>query len=294
LLIKAFIFYYTYNVSAPLTITAQDYAIAAVLGLFEGLTEFLPISSTAHLHLVSAFLEEWLPSDRLGHSQQAFDLYAVFFQGFAILAVAVVFWPQIVEILFGVLGKSRVGFHRLGCLAVAFTPVAIVGALFGKKIQGAAGASVAIPIGLLAGNVFLFWMEKRYPLLQRRASVGLTFGKAFGIGLLQLLAFWPGVSRSLMGIVGGVAVGLSRREAVAFAFLLGLATLSAASFYTAWRDWHLMTGALPLGPLLLGCGVAFGVALGVARIFIQWIGGHSLMVFFYYRLLLALGIILWG
>ena len=236
------------------------YLDSVIYGLVEGVTEFLPISSTGHLVIVSEFAN--LDGEE---AKIALHAYLIVIQAGAILAVGLIYRKEIWSMVLGFLGMDPRG-RRLGFnLILAFLPAALVGPFLDDLIEAYLFGLLPIAIALFAGALFMHWAESRKKRMEGQfpAKVGkslddLTWKSSFFIGFLQCFAMCPGTSRSMMTIVGGYLVGLDRSKAAEFSFLLGLITLTAAACYKSVTKWSLMSQHLALGPVLLGCLVALG------------------------------------
>lgn len=263
-----------------------DYLFAGALGLIEGITEFLPISSTAHLQLVVHFFQSHYPNhlDPIAF-KEAVGSYCIVLQGVAIAAMIPIFWPEIRLILQGIFLKNQAGRLLLLNLILAFFPAAFLGLCIGQARLNT--LEPFIPVGLLLGSLLLWWSLKRSTPLTDSTYQNLSPKKALLIGALQSLALWPGVSRSLMGIVGGLWVGMDQKHAVRFSFLLGLFTLSAASMYSALKNYETLMTAFDSGPFLVGILITFLAALFVSKKCLEWLSGSFLIVCLYYRVILA-------
>ena len=252
---------------------------AVVLGVVEGVTEFLPVSSTGHLLMVERLLD--LGSDR---DQVALDTYTVAIQLGAILAVVHAFRRQIVAILRGAVGRDRVRRRPIELLAVAFVPAGIIGVVAGDAIKDELFSPwPIIAAWVIGGIVLLRWRPRagstRWPEMSWRA--------ALVIGLAQSLALWPGVSRSLATIVASLAVGCSMAAAVEFSFLLGLATLTAATAYDLAKHGSELVDAFGVRTPVLGALAAFASAMLAVQWFVGYLRTRPLTVFGWYRLGIA-------
>lgn len=263
-----------------------DYLLAGVLGLVEGVTEFLPVSSTAHLHLVvRSFLPYYSATPDPIAFQKAIGSYCIILQGVAIAAMIPIFLPEIRMILKGIFSGDLEGRRLLLNLSLAFSPAACLAFLIGQ--ERLACLEPFMSLGLLFGSIVLWVALKRSALFNKGSLLNLTPKAALAIGVLQAFALWPGVSRSLMGIAGGLFVGLAQKDAVRFSFLLGLMTLSAASGYSILKNHTILMGAFDFGPFIFGVMVTLFAAIFVARGCLRWLSGSGLMMFVYYRLILA-------
>lgn len=271
---------------------------AVVLGLVEGITEYLPISSTGHMILASSLMG----IDR-SVSKEALDDFEIVIQGGAILAVVGLYWPHIVKMLRGLLGKDPAGFALLVNLAIAFVPSAALGLVLQKKIHAWLFHPLPVLAAVFLGGVYMMIVDLRHrgviaqsrSALREKSIYDVTPGEALKIGLLQCISLWPGTSRSLMTITGGLFVGLRPRQAAEFSFLLGLPTLTAATLYKLAKNlWHARTHHEPNMFEVLGvvpCLVGVVVAAASAALAVRWLVGflnrRGLMVFGWYRLALS-------
>ncbi len=268
----------------------MTYSDATIYGLVEGITEFLPISSTGHLILVSEALKE---SEKSGF-EEAINAYLIVIQAGAILAVALIYRKELWSIVLGMLGLDPKG-KRLGFnLFLAFLPAALVGPFLDDIIEGMLFGLLPIAFALFAGSLLMGWAESRKKRQTSDYSTGnekklddLTWTNSLFIGIMQCVAMWPGTSRSMMTIVGGYFVGLERAKAAEFSFLLGLITLTAAAGYKSLTKWEVMSANLELGPVLWGCFVA-GIS---AALSVFWLVGYltrrGLGLFVWYRMILS-------
>ena len=270
---------------------------AAVLGVVEGLTEYLPVSSTGHL-LVTQKILGMGDSDSNSPRQRdsvkaAADAYAICIQAGAILAVLGLYGRRFEQMLRGVAGRDPAGLRMAMNIAAGFVPAAIIGLLLEARIKEhlfgvwpVVWAWFVGGIGILA----LDWWKGKQSERPRNTKPleELTWKMALLIGLAQCVAMWPGVSRSLVTIVGGVMVGLTLLAAVEFSFLLGVVTLTAAAFYDAIKFGTIMLESFDALPLAVGLVFAFLSAVVAVRWMVNYLGRHGLGVFGYYRVALAL------
>lgn len=260
---------------------------AIVLGVVEGVTEFLPISSTGHLILAQ---------HALGIANTpAVQSFEIAIQAGAIAAVLAVFLPRVRSIVAGCVGRDAAGLRLAAQLVVAFLPAAIVGLAFGDAIKRELfGVRPVIEALFVGGLVILALpvLRRGRPPGEGRALADLGFASALAIGVIQCLALWPGTSRSLATIAGGLFLGLSAAAAVEFSLLLGLVTLLAATAHEALKHGGEMLREI--GPLSLVAGfLAAGVSAFLAvRWLVRWLESHGLAVFGVYRVALAIVIAL--
>lgn len=252
---------------------------AAVLGLVEGLTEYLPVSSTAHLLLAQRALG--LPG---GSESNAF---AICIQLGAILAVFALYRHRLLQVARGMLGMDAAGRRLLVCLVVAFVPAAIIGMLFDDPIERYLFGLWPVVAAWLAGGVFLLWLARRRQAAPGLGLEALLWSTAAIIGLCQCAALWPGVSRSLATIAGGLLCGLSLVAAIEFSFLLGLLTLTAATLYKGLQQGSQLLEAYGAVNLAIGLIVAFVSAWISVRWMVRALNSRTLAAFGHYRIALA-------
>jgi undecaprenyl-diphosphatase len=254
---------------------------AVVLGAVEGITEFLPVSSTGHLLVTQRLLDLGT-----GDGKTAADTYVVAIQIGAIAAVLALYWPRIASMIAGVVGRDPEGRRLTLSVAAAFAPAAVIGFLLGDTIKDALFAPWPVIAAWAAGGVFLLVWK---PAPGRSGIEQLTVRPAFVIGLVQVLALWPGVSRSLVTIVAALAVGMTLAAAIEFSFLLGLVTLSAATVLDLAKDGSTMVDLYGWRTPLLGALVAFATAYLAVRWMVAYLRERPLAHFGVYRLLAAGG-----
>jgi undecaprenyl-diphosphatase len=252
---------------------------AILLGIVEGITEFLPISSTGHLLVVGDFI-----GFGSGSSQSAADAYYVSIQLGAILAVLFLFRSRIASITKGLVGRDEDGRQILVALIISFLPAAVIGILGGDAIKESLFGPVPVTIAWAIGGVaILLWR----PTYGAREIHQLSVKSALIIGVAQCVAMWPGVSRSLAALIAGLAVGLTLSAAVEFSFLLGLVTLSAATALDLLRHGDEITSQFGLMRPVLGGVVAFITAVIAVKWMIGYLSTKSLAIFGWYRIAVA-------
>ncbi len=269
--------------------SAMTLGQAMVLGIVEGLTEYLPVSSTGHLLLV----ERVLNIGGNEHSKEASDAYAICIQIGAILAVFGLYFRRVKQMANGVLGNDEYGRKLLINVVVGFIPAAVIGLLFNKLIKFYLFGIWPVVGAWFVGGVAILVVSWRGKKKSHSAQGGLSILElswrlALIIGFAQCLAMWPGVSRSLVTIVGGILVGLSLSAAVEFSFLLGLVTLSAATAYDALKHGEVMLHTFDGLSLAVGVVFAFIAALISVKWMVAYLNRHGLAVFGYYRVALSL------
>ena len=266
---------------------------AVVLGFVEGITEYLPISSTGHLILTSSLLGLVTPA-----SKESVAAFEIVIQGGAILAVIGLYWNRVVQMLRGLAGRDAEGRRLFGLLVLAFLPAAALGPLLDDPIDAYLFHAGPVLLALFAGGLWMIWIDRRHPPEQGGGIDSLRWQQALAIGLFQCAAMWPGTSRSMMTIAGGMLLGLRARDAAEFSFLLGVPTLGAACGYKLLKNMlaSMHTGTpnlfeqLGIAPVLLG----FTVAAVSAAIAVRWLVGflqrHGLAPFGWYRVALSVGL----
>ncbi len=265
---------------------------AILLGIVEGLTEYLPVSSTGHLIVTQRLLG--IPED------EASRAYAICIQAGAIIAVLGLYWSRVQQMLRSLLRwGSNDPEHRAGSalvihLIVAFLPAAVVGLLFDDWIEQKLFGLWPVVTALMVGGLAILWVSR---IIKRRGNTGgelhtLTWQGALTIGLIQCLAMWPGTSRSLVTIVGGLLVGLEISAAVEFSFLLGMMTLLAATGYKAKDAGPVMLEQYGWTVMILGTIAAWISAILAVKWMVGYLKRHSLAVFGYYRLLIGAAVTL--
>ena len=271
---------------------------AAILGTVEGLTEYLPVSSTGHLLVAQRALG--IGTADAG-SKEAADAFAICIQLGAILAVLGLYLGRVRQVVRGVMGRDAAGRQLAGNLLAAFVPAAVLGLAFGDLIKERLFGPWAVVAAWAVGGAAILIVSWRRrgstagPAGEGRALEALTMRLALCIGLAQCLAMWPGVSRSLITIVGGVLAGLSVGAAVEFSFLLGVITLGAATVHDGVVHAHRLVDTYSPPSLVVGLCFAFVSAVLAIQWMVRYLHDHGLVVFGWYRLALAavVAVLLW-
>lgn len=274
-------------------------AKAALLGIVEGLTEYLPVSSTGHLILVPhiaevaarhvAFFEIFAKS---GEAEESFD---VVIQLGAILAVVVHFRKLLLERTTGLFKRDPASVRLLAALVLGFLPTAVLGLLLRKTIKRLLFGPLPVAFALVVGGIVMIVVERIRKARKAEGLVGLehvTPKRAFLIGLGQCVSMWPGSSRSMCTILAGQATGLSTATSAEFSFLLGLPTLGAACAYEAIKARHVLASGIGASSIAIGLVVSFFVAWAVIAVFIKYLQKNGLEPFGYYRILLGIVVFL--
>tara|TARA_R110002072_G_scaffold150953_8_gene299996 strand:+ start:17646 stop:18605 length:960 start_codon:yes stop_codon:yes gene_type:complete len=270
---------------------------AITLGIVEGITEYLPVSSTGHLIIVSDLLG-------LGESaaqRSAVDTFNIVVQGGAILAVLGLYWPRVLQMIKGLLGKDSVGLKLAINIIIAFIPAVVLGLMFNDVIEEKLFNTPSVITALALGGIFMIVLDKmKFKQVDtdddsENDITELSWKQSLFIGLMQTIAMWPGTSRSMMTIAGGVIVGLKPKQAAEFSFLLGLPTLGGACVYSLYKN---LTESAEMGtpnmfdtlgwtPIIVGMIVATISAALAVRWLVSFLNKHGLAPFGYYRLVLA-------
>jgi undecaprenyl-diphosphatase len=250
---------------------------AAIMGLVEGLTEFLPISSTGHLILVGSLL---------GLHDDKAKLFDVAIQTGAMLAVVWYYRQRILGTVAGIASERQAQRFALNLL-IAFLPAALLGLAFGKVIKQHLFAPVPVAVAFVVGGLVILWVERaqgRHRIEPRIREVdALGALDALKLGCAQAFALAPGTSRSGATIIGGMLFGLSRPVATEFSFFLAMPTLLAAGAYDTWKYRHLLSmHDLPL--FAVGLTASFVSALACVRWLIRYVSGHTFVPFAWYRI----------
>lgn len=277
----------------------MHWAKAAFLGVVEGLTEYLPVSSTGHLilvpHLSEVAARHFPGLEIFAKSSPAEDAFDVVIQFGAILAVLVHYRTLLWERFSGLFSRKKESFALLYALALGFIPTAVLGLLLHKKIKALLFGPMPVAAALVVGGVVMIIVERVRKAKNVEGLVGLehvTPKRALVIGLGQCVSMWPGSSRSMCTILTGQAVGLSTATAAEFSFLLGLPTLGAACVYEGIKSRHVLAQGIGLSSFVVGLLVSFLVAWAVIAVFIKYLQKNGLEPFGYYRILLGVAVFL--
>jgi undecaprenyl-diphosphatase len=255
---------------------------AIVLGLVEGITEYLPVSSSAHLLVAQRMLG--IPSD------EASNAFAICIQAGAIAAVLGLYRERVQRMIRGVRGSDSGGRQLAVHLILAFLPAMVIGGLFDDVIEATLFGIWPIVAAWTVGGLFLLAFARRRPPEQGLALEMLTAKHALLIGFAQCLAMWPGTSRSLVTIVAGLFVGLSMSAALEFAFLLGVITLGAATAFKAVGHGAEMLATYGVFNVALGFFVAWASAAAAVQWMVAWLQRRGLALFGYWRIFAAISV----
>ncbi len=253
---------------------------ALILGLVEGFTEFLPISSTGHLILAG---------DLLNFNDERGKLFEIVIQSGAILAVCWEYRAKIGTVLGG-LSRDRGARRFVLNLGIAFLPLAILGLLFGKAIKAQLFNAPTVALAFIAGGLVILWAERREHRVRVESVDELTPLDALKLGIAQAFALIPGTSRSGATIIGGLLFGLSRRAATEFSFFLAIPTLGLATLYQLYRERALLSFD-DWGMWAVGFAAAFVSAFLCVRWLLRYISSHDFTLFAWYRIAFGAGVL---
>jgi undecaprenyl-diphosphatase len=251
---------------------------AAILGIVEGLTEFLPISSTGHLILVG---------DLLDFNDARGKVFEIVIQFAAILAVCWEYRAKLASVSSGLMKKQEAAQRFTLNLFIAFLPLAILGLLFGKVIKEHLFAPIPVALAFIVGGFIILWAEKRQHVVRIENVEDMHWRDALKMGLAQALALIPGTSRSGSTIIGGLFFGLSRKAATEFSFFLAIPTITMATLYEVMKyrhDFH----SEDMGIFLVGSIASFISAFFAVRALLRYISRHDFTAFAWYRIAFGL------
>ncbi len=265
---------------------------AAIMGIVEGLTEFLPISSTGHLILTGSLL---------GFDDAKSKVFDIAIQTGAIFAVILVYWQRLRDTVAG-LGSDARARRFTKNVAIGFFPAVVLGLLFGKAIKAHLFTPTVVASTFIIGGFIILWAERRQSAVVRVENVDdMSPLDALKVGVLQCLAMVPGTSRSGATIIGGMLIGLSRKAATDFSFFLAIPTLIGAGAYSLYKERALLSMAdLPM--FAVGLLFSFLSAWICVRWLLRYISSHSFVPFAYYRIVFGVivlatawsGLVVWA
>ena len=251
--------------------------VALVLGIIEGLTEFLPVSSTGHLIIFG---------DLLGYNDDTSKVFKIVIQLAAILAVCWDYRERLIKVASGL--RTEPSAQRfVGMLFVAFLPAAILGLMFHSKIKALLFNPITVATALVVGGLIILYVEKRAYKPRIMEVEQMRWSDAVKVGFAQALAMIPGTSRSGSTIMGGLIFGLSRKAATEFSFFLAIPTMFAATAYDLYKNWALLR-AEDLPVFAVGFVASFVAAIWAVKSFIRFISNHTFIIFAWYRIAFGL------
>jgi undecaprenyl-diphosphatase len=256
-----------------------------LLGIVEGLTEFLPVSSTGHLILAS---------ELLGYDASQWAMFNVIIQLGAILAVVVLYWRTFWAVALGLLQMNPVSWRFLRNLVVAFIPAAVIGLALHDKIEMLLGEPMVVAVALVLGGIAILVIES---LIEKGTIVGIAeipLVRVIGIGLIQCISMIPGVSRSGATIMGALTLGVERRTAAEFSFFLAIPTMLGATALELIKNHDkIASGSVTLTDIGIGFVVSFIVAILVIKWFVGIVSKHGFGPFAWYRIVAGTAAIIW-
>ena len=261
--------------------------VAIILGVVEGITEFLPVSSTGHLMLATALL---------GEDPDKWAAFNVVIQLGAILAIVVLYWRTFWAVLVGLLEWQAVSWRFVRNVVIAFVPAGILGFLFLKQIEKLLGDPLVVAATLILGGFAILIIER---LVKRTPIVGVAempTKTAVGVGIAQCLSMIPGTSRSAATIMGALSLGVERRTAAEFSFFLAVPTMIGATTLQFVKHRHELmaaTNGIGIGTVAVGFVVSFVVAIIVVRAFVHYISRHNFAPFAWYRIVVGALALVW-
>lgn len=257
--------------------------IALLLGFIEGLTEFLPVSSTGHLILAG---------EMVGFTDNSSVAFKIAIQLGAILAVLLVYWRRFWTVGTGLLKREADAVAFTRNILLGFAPALVIGVVAYDAIRAAMQTPEIVAIALIVGGILILVLERVVKTVRFHAVEEIPFGTALSIGLVQCTAMLPGVSRSGATIMGGLMMGVERKTAAEFSFFLAVPTMMAATVYALWKDRALLN-ADDLGMIGIGFTMAFLVAVVVVKAFVAIVGRYGFAPFAYYRIIAGTAALIW-
>ena len=257
--------------------------LVIILGIVEGVTEYLPVSSTGHLILAT---------ELLGYKADEWAVFNVAIQPGAILAIVVLYWRTFVDVLVGMFRRSPDAWRFVRNLLVAFIPAVVLGLAFADNIDLLLGNAVIVAWALIIGGIAILIVERYSKPTDRGGVSNVTLAHSIGIGLIQCLAMIPGVSRSGATILGAMSFGVDRKTAAEFSFFLAVPTLTGATALQLFKHWDQIPAG-QLGWIGLGSFVSFVVAVVVVKAFIAIVTRYGFAPFAWYRIIAGAAALIW-
>lgn len=261
--------------------------IAIILGIVEGVTEFIPVSSTGHLILAT---------ELLGFDADRWAAFNVIIQLGAILAIVVLYWRTFWAVLEGLFANQPMSWRFVRNVLIGFLPSAILGFLLINNIEALLGNAVVVAWALILGGIAILVIEKVAKPGEIVGVAEMPVGRVLGIGLIQCLSMIPGVSRSGATILGGLSLGVERRTAAEFSFFLAIPTMAGATTLELVKHYDtLIAGAsgVGFGTVAVGFVVSFVVAIVVVKAFVHYISRHGFAPFAWYRIVAGSAALVW-
>jgi undecaprenyl-diphosphatase len=261
----------------------SDPVSAILLGIIEGVTEFIPVSSTGHLILADALL---------GYDPQKWEVFNIVIQSGAILAVVVLYWRVFMDVLAGLMARRADAWLFVRNLLLAFIPAAVVGLAFHDRIEALLGNPVPVAIALILGGVAILVIERLVKTARVTSVPAMPVPTALGVGLMQCLSMFPGVSRSGATIMGALTMGVERKTAAEFSFFLAVPTMAAATGLQLVKHRQELA-ATGVGDIVIGWIVSFIVAMIVIKAFVGIVARYGFAPFAWYRIVAGVAALVW-
>mgnify|MGYP000307967107 CR=1 FL=1 len=256
---------------------------ALILGVVEGLTEFLPVSSTGHLIVVGSLL---------GYTDEQSKVFKIVIQLAAILAVCWDYRSRIGLVIEGLAAHDPVQRRFVGHILIAFLPAMVLGVMFHGAIKTYLFNPLTVAGALIVGGLAILYIEKRVYHPRYESVDALDWQTALKVGFAQALAMFPGVSRAGATIMGGLVFGLSRKTATEFSFFLAIPTMLAATVYDLYKNWALLSVEHDLPVFAVGFAASFVSAMIAVKALLRFVANHSFVVFAWYRIAFGLVVLL--
>jgi undecaprenyl-diphosphatase len=257
--------------------------LVVILGIVEGLTEYLPVSSTGHLILAT---------ELLGFRAEEWEAFNVAIQPGAILAIIVLYWRTFWDVFTGLFGRSPEAWRFVRNLVVACVPAIILALILGDQIEAMLGNAVVVAWALIVGGIAILIVERLVKPRDCGGVANLSLHQSALVGLIQCLAMIPGVSRSGATILGAMSLGVDRKTAAEFSFFLAMPTLSGATVYYLLKHNDRISSEM-YGNILIGSAVSFVVALVVVKLFVGFVTRYGFGPFAWYRIVAGAAALLW-
>jgi undecaprenyl-diphosphatase len=261
----------------------SDIWTAIILGIIEGLTEFLPVSSTGHLILAG---------ELLGFTDEGSVTFKIAIQLGAICAVLVAYWRRFWDVGMGVLARDAGSIAFVRNILIGFFPAMVIGALAYDAIRAVLQTPEIVAVALVVGGIAILALERMVRVVKVESVEGMPLKTAVAIGFVQCIAMIPGVSRSGATILGALAMGVERKTAAEFSFFLAVPTMAGATVYALYKDRALLS-VDDLNMIAIGFGVAFVVALAVVKAFVAIVARHGFAPFAWYRIIVGSTALAW-
>jgi undecaprenyl-diphosphatase len=261
----------------------MDFVIAILLGIVEGITEFLPVSSTGHLILAT---------ELFGYDPARWGVFNIAIQPGAILAIVVLYWRTFMAVLTGLFKGRPESIAFVRNVLIAFIPAVVLGLAFADQVDALLESATVVAWSLIVGGVAILIVEKLAKTHEVGGIANVTFAQSLKVGLVQCIAMIPGVSRSGATILGAMSLGIDRRTAAEFSFFLALPTLTGATVLQLYKHRDAITaGDLQL--IAVGFVVSFVIALIVVKAFMAFVTKHGFAPFAWYRIIAGSAALLW-